>query len=126
MSGEVATRAPAARRADVDRAVEAAAAAFPGWAATGPTARRAILLAAADALDARAPEFIAAGMAETGATAPWIGFNVMLAANMLREAAALTTQIEGEVIPSDKPGPSPWRCASRWACSSAWRPGTRR
>ena len=28
----------------------------------------------------------------------------MLAANMLREAAALTTQIAGEVIPSDKPG----------------------
>ena len=43
-------------------------------------------------------------MAETGATAPWIGFNVALAANMLREAAALTTQIGGEIIPSDKPG----------------------
>ena len=28
----------------------------------------------------------------------------MLAAGMLREAAALTTQIAGEVIPSDKPG----------------------
>ena len=28
----------------------------------------------------------------------------MLAANMLREAAAMTTQITGEVIPSDKPG----------------------
>jgi acyl-CoA reductase-like NAD-dependent aldehyde dehydrogenase len=104
VTGEVASRAPAARRADVDRAVEAAAAAFPGWAATGPTARRAILLAAADALDARAPDFVAAAMAETGATAPWIGFNVVLAANMLREAAALTTQVQGAVIPSDKPG----------------------
>ena len=28
----------------------------------------------------------------------------MLAANMLREAASMTTQIPGEVIPSDKPG----------------------
>ena len=28
----------------------------------------------------------------------------MLAAGMIREAAALTTQISGEVIPSDKPG----------------------
>jgi acyl-CoA reductase-like NAD-dependent aldehyde dehydrogenase len=28
----------------------------------------------------------------------------MLASNMLREAAAMTTQISGEVIPSDKPG----------------------
>jgi benzaldehyde dehydrogenase (NAD) len=34
----------------------------------------------------------------------WAGFNVMLAAGMIREAAALTTQISGEVIPSDVPG----------------------
>jgi acyl-CoA reductase-like NAD-dependent aldehyde dehydrogenase len=42
--------------------------------------------------------------AETGATAGWAGFNVHLAAGMLREAASMTTQISGEVIPSDKPG----------------------
>jgi benzaldehyde dehydrogenase (NAD) len=41
---------------------------------------------------------------EIGATAGWAAFNVMLAAGMIREAAALTTQISGEVIPSDKPG----------------------
>ncbi len=38
------------------------------------------------------------------ATAAWAGFNHMLAVNMVREAAAMTTQIGGEVIPSDKPG----------------------
>lgn len=43
-------------------------------------------------------------MAEIGATESWARFNVMLAASMLREAAALTTQVAGEVIPSDKPG----------------------
>uniref|UniRef100_E6PKW9 Hydroxybenzaldehyde dehydrogenase n=1 Tax=mine drainage metagenome TaxID=410659 RepID=E6PKW9_9ZZZZ len=32
------------------------------------------------------------------------GFNVHLAAGMLLEAAALTTQVSGEVIPSDVPG----------------------
>ena len=42
--------------------------------------------------------------AETGATGMWAGFNVMLAAGMIREAASLTTQISGEVIPSDVPG----------------------
>jgi benzaldehyde dehydrogenase (NAD) len=42
--------------------------------------------------------------AETGATGMWAGFNVMLAAGMIREAAALTTQVAGEVIPSDVPG----------------------
>ncbi|HEV7447789.1 MAG TPA: aldehyde dehydrogenase family protein, partial [Steroidobacteraceae bacterium] len=31
-------------------------------------------------------------------------FNVHLAANMLREAASMTTQISGEVVPSDVPG----------------------
>ena len=34
----------------------------------------------------------------------WAGFNVMLAAGMVREAASLTTQVAGEVIPSDVPG----------------------
>ncbi|WP_298282424.1 aldehyde dehydrogenase [Acidocella sp.] len=43
-------------------------------------------------------------MEEIGATKAWAGFNVMLATNMIREAAALTTQIGGEIIPSDKPG----------------------
>jgi benzaldehyde dehydrogenase (NAD) len=43
-------------------------------------------------------------MGEIGATEGWARFNLMLAAGMVREAAALTTQISGEVIPSDKPG----------------------
>ena len=42
--------------------------------------------------------------AETGATAMWAGFNCMLAAGMIREAAAMTTQISGEIIPSNVPG----------------------
>ncbi|WP_334174132.1 aldehyde dehydrogenase [Pseudoxanthobacter sp.] len=104
VTGQLATRAAAARAADVDRAVEAAAAAFPAWSQTGPTERRAILSRAADLLEAKSAAFVAVCMAETGATAPWIGFNVMLGARILREAAAMTTQIRGEVIPSDKPG----------------------
>src|SRR3569623_2555373 len=43
-------------------------------------------------------------MGEIGATLGWAGFNLMLAAGIVREAAAMTTQIGGEVIPSDKPG----------------------
>ncbi len=42
--------------------------------------------------------------AEVGASALWAGFNVMLAANLFREAASLATQIQGETIPTDKPG----------------------
>lgn len=104
VTGEVATEAPAASVADALRAVAAAQAAFPAWAATAPGQRRAILNKAADRLDAMTPDIIAGGIAETGATGPWLGFNCMFGANILREAAAMTTQITGEVIPSNKPG----------------------
>ncbi|MFH5923101.1 aldehyde dehydrogenase [Roseomonas xinghualingensis] len=104
VSGEVATRAAAATVADAQAACDAAAAAFPAWSALGPNARRSILLKAADALAAKAPDFIRLMAEEIGATAGWAGFNVHLAAGMLREAAAMTTQTTGEVIPSDKPG----------------------
>jgi len=101
---KLASRAPAAGLEDVAAAVEAASNAFPAWSSTGPGQRRAILAKAADIMDAKVGEFTTLMMEETGATAPWAGFNVMLAANILREAAAMTTQIGGEIIPSDKPG----------------------
>lgn len=104
LDGSVATRAPAASPADAVMAVEAAAEAFKTWGETGPSERRALLLKAADALEAKTPAFIEAVSAETGATGMWGGFNVMLAAGMIREAASLTTQVAGEVIPSDVPG----------------------
>jgi acyl-CoA reductase-like NAD-dependent aldehyde dehydrogenase len=104
VTGTVASRAPAATLADADGAVDAAAAAFPAWSAMKLTERRARLLKAADIMDARTAEFIATGVPETGAMANWYGFNVHLAANMLREAAAMTTQIDGSVIPTDTPG----------------------
>ncbi len=63
--------------------------------------------------------------AETGATAHWAGFNIHLAADILREAAALTTQIEGQIIPSNVPGNRRWASAGREWCW-AWRRGTRR
>jgi len=103
-TGDVASVAPASGLDDVRAAVGAASAAFPAWSKLGPGPRRALLMKAADAMDAKAPEFIALLTAETSGTAPWAGFNVMLAAGMLREAAAMTTQIAGEIIPSDKPG----------------------
>jgi benzaldehyde dehydrogenase (NAD) len=104
LDGSVATRAPAASPADAVMAVEAAAEAFKTCSETGPGERRALLLKAADALEAKTPKFIEAVAAETGGTAMWAGFNCFLAAGMIREAAALTTQISGELIPSDIPG----------------------
>ncbi|HWH80849.1 MAG TPA: aldehyde dehydrogenase family protein, partial [Burkholderiaceae bacterium] len=83
---------------------DAAAKALPAWAALGPGARRALLLKAASALQAREAAFAQAMIAETGAAAFWAGFNVHLAGDMLVEAAALTTQVGGELIPSEVPG----------------------
>ena len=85
-------------------AADAASAAFPAWSATGPNARRALLNKAANAIEAAADQFVAAMREELHASEPWARFNVALGAGMVREAAALTTQITGEVIPSDKPG----------------------
>jgi benzaldehyde dehydrogenase (NAD) len=126
LDGSVATRAPAASPADAVLAVEAAAEAFKSWSQTGPGARRALLLKAADALEAKTPQFIDAVSAETGATGMWAGFNVMLAAGMIREAASLTTQVAGEVIPSDVPGSWRWASGSRPGWCWALRRGTRR
>ncbi|MFT3721481.1 aldehyde dehydrogenase [Pseudorhodoferax sp.] len=104
LDGSVATVAPAATPEDAVAAVEAAAAAFESWSRTGPGERRALLMKASQALEAKADALAAAVAAETGASAIWAGFNVHLAAGMLLEAASLTTQIGGQVIPSDVPG----------------------
>lgn len=103
-SGERVTVAAAATVDDAVRAAASAGAAFKSWSLTSPTERRRILLKAADVLEAKVPEFIRVMGLEVGASKLWSGFNVMLAANLFREAAGLATQIQGETIPTDKPG----------------------
>jgi vanillin dehydrogenase len=104
VSDAIVSRAAAAQVTDAKAAADAAAAAFPTWSALSPTARRAKLNKAADLLEARAQDIALAVRDETGSTAGWGHFNVHFAAALLREAAAMTTQIGGEVIPSDVPG----------------------
>ncbi len=104
VDGTVASVSAAATVEDVDHAIESAHRAFPIWSARSPTERRQCLLKAADLMEQQREQFIEIGMRETGSTASWYGFNVHLASNMLREAAAMTTQIDGSLIPSDVPG----------------------
>jgi len=104
LTGEIASTAMAMKAADIPAIVERAAAGFSAWSTMGPNARRSVLMKAAAALETRKDSFVEAMMSEIGATAGWAMFNLGLAASMVREAAALTTQISGEVIPSDKPG----------------------
>ena len=103
LSGEVVTIAAAASVGDVNAAADAAGRAFNAWSQTGPGERRAKLLKAAELMEARQDDFIDRMIDETGATPGWAGFNVKVAADVLREAAALTTQIHGDIIPSNVP-----------------------
>jgi acyl-CoA reductase-like NAD-dependent aldehyde dehydrogenase len=104
LTGEVASSAPAMKPGDIPGIAARAQAGFAAWSKMGPNARRAVLNRAAAALESRKDQFVAAMMGEIGATAGWAMFNLMLATGMVREAAALTTQIGGEVIPSDHEG----------------------
>ena len=103
-TGETVTLAAAASRADADRAVEAAHAAFREWADTAPGTRRGLLTGAAELLMERAAGIAGTMTEEVGGTFGWGMFNCDLASRMLREAAAQTYAAGGEVIPSDVPG----------------------
>lgn len=103
LTGKLVTQGAAATVEDANRAADSAAVAFKTWSETGPTERRLLLLKAADILESKTNDFIQAMAAEVGASALWAGFNVMMAAGLFREAASLTTQIQGETIPTDKP-----------------------
>src|SRR5882762_5742831 len=104
LTNQPASRAQAMTSEEASAVADRAAHGFKAWSAFGPTARRTTLTKAAFALESRKKEFDAAMTSEIGATSGWAMFNLTLAAGMIREAAALTTQIAGEVIPSDKPG----------------------
>ncbi|MER5451469.1 aldehyde dehydrogenase family protein [Streptomyces sp. NPDC002766] len=103
-TGEVYATVAAAGPEDVVRAVDAADAAFEEWAALAPFARRAIFLKAADLLDGRGGQVADLMAQEAGGTRPWAFFNVMLAANILREAAAAITAPRGEVLSAQEQG----------------------
>jgi len=103
IDGKVVTRCAAASAADADRAVESAAAAFERWSLTTPGERRSLLSKAAAILGGRREELVATVASETGASSQWASFDAASAIAMLQEAAAITTQVSGEVIPSDVP-----------------------
>lgn len=103
-SDAVVTRSAAASVADAVAAAESAHLAFAEWSKSGPSQRRMLLLKAADEIEARADDFVSAMKQEVGANELWARFNVMLAAGLFREAAGLATQLQGETIPTDKPG----------------------
>ena len=65
-TGEVFATAPISADAEVDAAVSSAAEAFPGWRDSTPAERSLALLRIADAIEARADEFVKAESQNTG------------------------------------------------------------
>ena len=65
-TGQVYASAPASSAEDVDRAMKAAEEAFETWGETTPGERQVAMLKMADALEARAEEFVAAECENTG------------------------------------------------------------
>ena len=104
LTGDLVTESAAASVDDAIDAVESASKAFATWSTTGPSERRAVMLKAADIIERRTAEFVETMMSEVGAAQLWAGFNVFLTAQLFREAAGLATQIQGETLPTDKPG----------------------
>jgi acyl-CoA reductase-like NAD-dependent aldehyde dehydrogenase len=104
ITGAVVSRSAAASADDARAACDAAAKAFPSWSALGPSARRKFLMEAAGKLRAHSADFSRLCVEETGAIGGWGHFNTGFAANILEEAAAMTTQITGETIPTDQTG----------------------
>src|SRR4051794_1587813 len=108
-TGGAAGRGGAAKREDAGGAGDAAGGAFPGGAASPPAERRELLQKAAGLLMERAPDIAGIVTAETGGTFGWGVFNCSPAAGMLNEAAAQTTPLRGEGIPSHLPRLPPLR-----------------
>ncbi|MEV0407172.1 aldehyde dehydrogenase family protein [Actinoallomurus sp. NPDC050550] len=110
-TGEVYALVAAADAEDVRAAVGAAHAAFPRWAATPPSARRALLMSAADLLESRLAEFSNIMLNETGGTRAWARVNVKVTADQMRQAATAATAPAGHLPATDRTGQ--WSLAVR-------------
>ena len=67
-TGDVVAQVAAGTRADAERAVASAAAAFPAWSQSVPAERQRIFLKAADILESRLDEVVGLLARETGAS----------------------------------------------------------
>ena len=103
-TGDVVGRIPAGGRKDVERAIEAAAAAFVTWSRTPPALRQQIFLRAAEILEGR-QEDVASWLArETGASFGFSMFQLHFVPGLFRQAAGAAYAPLGQILPSDMPG----------------------
>lgn len=101
---EVVARGRFASVPEVERAVDAARSAAPGWAATPHHDRAAVLNAAAALVDGNADEWGAELAREEGKTLPEAVAEVRGAARIMRYYASEADRESGEVFASPRPG----------------------
>jgi len=100
-SGAVLGRIGTATVAAAQAACAAAKVAQPGWFALPYDQRAAVMRNAADSLEVRADEVAGWIVRETGSVGAKAGFEIMLTVKALREAAAMPSQSQGLVLPTD-------------------------
>jgi acyl-CoA reductase-like NAD-dependent aldehyde dehydrogenase len=102
-TGSVFARVPAGGAKDAAAAINAAADAFPAWAATTPAERARLLLNAAEIVKRRRTEIAMLLARETGSTLPFSTFQQELVADTLQQAAGWVYLNKGEVLQSNQP-----------------------
>jgi betaine-aldehyde dehydrogenase len=91
---------PAASAADIDRAVAAAEAAQPAWAALEPRERSKLVRKVAQALRENFDDILRIEVVDTGNTISKMRIDVATAGDTLDFYAGLATEIKGETIPA--------------------------
>ncbi|CZS95534.1 related to aldehyde dehydrogenase [Rhynchosporium graminicola] len=106
VTGKVLHEFSSASISDIDTALQAAQSSFPAWKRLPPPQKRDIFLRAADLLTSRTEELKETMMQETGAAAPFTGFNITLAIDMLRDVAGRISSIQGFIPTTAQEGVS--------------------
>ena len=97
-------RVAAGAAQDVTQAIEAAHAARLSWRETPAAQRARFLLKAADLLEEKQPQWANTLIEESGSVFRKAMFEVGASAGVLREAAAQTSRVAGDILPSNVPG----------------------
>lgn len=109
-TGAVWAMMPEAREDDVNRAIEAAQAAFfnPDWASMTASARGKLLLRLADLIAENAPKLAELETRDTGKIIRETSAQIAYVAEYYRYYAGLADKIEGAHLPIDKPDMEVW------------------
>jgi acyl-CoA reductase-like NAD-dependent aldehyde dehydrogenase len=106
LTGEVIWTASSVSIEQTRHVIEAAQRAFSGWSESSIATRRTILLRAADLIDERRDILSRYMEQESGATAPFVAFNVSTAAELCRDVAGRVATISGYIPLTASPGTS--------------------